>query len=162
MIYILCVTQILTVTGALVGVWWVKEYFEKQTEASNHERGLVMQHAKEVTLASQECVKQAIESSQAQLQTVLDKSFRDREILLERIQHPEYMKAQAHSAPGHEKAVPTTVDEISEWEREHPDETWERSDLTAMIPGARLEDAELTPVPSVQPFGKGRSHGTTE
>lgn len=162
MIYIICFTQLVTVGAVLVGVRWGLQYLEHQEEEARNLIGISMQQMKDAIASSQEAIGGVVESSHTQVQRILNQSYRDREMLCERIQHPEYMKAQAPSADKGDKSQPHTMDETREFELENPEAVTQEIPVEASIPGARSENDEIVPVPAVQPFGKGRSNGSTE
>lgn len=163
MIYALCITQVLTIVGAVLIVNWMLTRLKQAEEEGNRLVREALGVAKAANESSQELVRTIVEHSDAQVQAVIDKAYRDREILLERIQHPEYMKAQAPAADKGAKSKPHTMDEEREFELEHPDAPKEAPSAEGIIPGARPEDEEIKPVEPVRPFGKGRSdNGSTE
>jgi hypothetical protein len=163
MIYAIIAIQFFMIVGIAVVVNWMLTHLAK----SQHETALTIQSAltqmKSVTEESQGAIREIVSQSNEQVVQILDKAYRDREILLERIQHPEYMKAQAPAADKGAKSKPHTMDEEREFELEHPDAPTEEFDAAAIIPGARREDDEIKPVEPVRKFGKGRSeNGSTE
>ncbi len=164
MIYVICATQTITVACLVLAVRWGLNYLEDRDKGYAVIVSAALDHAKRVDESSQEAIRAIVERSNEQVQQVMDKAYRDREILCERIQHPEYMKAQAPSADKGAKAKPYTMDEEREFEIEHPDApTQELPGADEIIPGARREDEEIKPVEAVTPFGKGRSdNGSTE
>lgn len=163
MIYFVCGVQLVMLVGVAVVVNWMLTHLAKsQREAAETVAASITQ-MRLVTESSQEAIQAIVSQSQDQVAQIMDKAYRDREILLERIQHPEYMKAQAPAADKGAKAKPHTMDEEREFELEHPDAPQESPSAGEIIPGARPEDTEIKPVEPVRPFGRGRSqNGSTE
>lgn len=164
LIVIVCAIQLMMLVGVAVVVNWMLTHLAKaQAETATTVQAVVTQ-MKSVTEESQGAIREIVSQSNEQVVQILDKAYRDREILLERIQHPEYMKAQAPAADKGAKSKPHTMDEEKEFELEHPDAPpQEVPGAEDIIPGARPEDEEIKPVEPVRPFGKGRSdNGSTE
>jgi len=108
MIYVICLTQLLTVATMLVVARWGIKYLERQGELQGHSVDEVMKFAHNLIKEHNEEVKR-----------ILDQSFREREYMLTRIQHPEQAVTQA---PGVD--IPTGIsfmDDRAEWERDYPD-----------------------------------------
>lgn len=105
MIYIFLAIQLAIIFSALLVARWGINYLKRQAElqSSNVDsmmrffEGLVKEHNEEV-------------------KRILDQSFKEREYLMERLQHPEYMVAQAPSAG--ENGEVSVVDEAREYETE--------------------------------------------
>lgn len=133
MIYVLAGTQVATVIGAVVGLWFLLGYFQ--------ERDQLEQRTFDHNISVFERIKK--ESDEA-IWALLNQFQQERELLIERIQHPVMTQGQAAST-GREPSV-SVVDEETEEKAEYPEEG---------SPGV------VEPVQPVKPFG-GSSNGSTE
>src|SRR3954466_4890820 len=105
MIYLVCGTQVLTILGILVCVRWTLAYFA--------DRDKIEQRGYELNRQSFEQIKK--ESDEA-IWTLINQFSKERELLLERIQHPPMTQGQAAGVGGETGA--TVIDEESEAKEE--------------------------------------------
>lgn len=117
MIYVVCATQVLTVLCVLVCVRWILAY--------QSDRDKLEQRSYERDRESFEGLKR--ESDEA-IWTLINQFSQERELLLERIQHPSNTHGQAAGVGGTTGA--TIVDEESEAKEEGLDEVNEGEEFT--------------------------------
>lgn len=89
MLYVFCAAQVFTVISLLVLGKWVLDHLSKNEERTT-----------KALLDMVSYIETNRMSTEKQIQAVLERAFRERELLLERVQHPEHTQAQAAGATG--------------------------------------------------------------
>lgn len=100
MIYALAATQAITVVAILIGVKWVVEYLA----ARDKQEQLAYQFYMETLTNTSEAINQTVKDLVVQ-------QMKERELLFERVQHPEQTAGQAAGATGSEPKVSYTDEE---------------------------------------------------
>lgn len=128
MIYVIVATQLITVLAGLVAVRWCLAYLadRDQTEQKSYE--FYVNSLAEVRVAYH-----------ADLKNLIDQSFKEREFLLERVQHPQQTQAQAGGVTGE-----TGITVIDEEEEARSEGLFDEDEETHEIP--------VKPVQPIRPF----------
>lgn len=151
MIYVVCLTQLLTVAAVVYVARQAKEFLERDRVMEQAVMSDALRHAAEVQESAQQTIRAVVDASDKRVEEILDKAHRDREMLLERIQFPEHLQGSAIAA-GVTPSPSTTIDEKKQWELDHPDEPWPEIDDD--VPQAQ---GVVTPLKPVTPFTGGPS-----
>lgn len=140
MIYLVCATQLVTVLCGLTAVRWCIAYVIDRDNRQDRVYGDLIAQYTDIL------VKERVEAYN-RLQEILAQSVKERELLIERIQHPEVTKGQAAGVDG-----TSSVAYIDEEEEARLDQEYEED-----------EDPISVPIQPVKPINlRGENHGSTE
>lgn len=119
MIYVICFTQLLTV-GAFLGIVYLgREYLQRHDEIVADTIGGSLRATKEMADQCDRTVREVVAASDQRVQDVIKQAHREREMLIERHQFPEQMRAAA-PAVDREGSV-SILDEEQEFDEENPE-----------------------------------------